>query len=307
MSRVIRPHLPGTAFHITARTQGKEPWFEEPLRARIEAHLREGVNSSDAMLLAHAVMPNHFHLVIRQGRRPLGWVMQPIMRRIALLVKRRFAISGHVFGQRFHSEMCENADHLRRAIVYTNLNPERADMCDAEAYRWSSAVLYCDANSADSCGVAIAFALRLYGFAPNSSEMELRACYRRYVAWRREKDRRDAAGEPTLELEPLMPAGDAFFLENFCAVPPQNGRPKADLRDKAKELLGSINDELPVDELRRPRVNRIRTDMRRQVIAGLLQHRYRVADIANYFRLSDSAVSQIAVAMRYGVPTQSGM
>jgi REP element-mobilizing transposase RayT len=289
------------AFHITARTQGKQPWFPEPIRTQIEQHIRDGVQSSDASLLAHAVMPNHFHIVLRQGMRPLGWIMQPIMRRIALLVQRRFALDGHVFERRFRSTNCRDADHLRRAIVYTNLNPQRAGICDAEAYQWSSAVLYGGAASGDECDVAITSALRLFAGEPNMSEVQLRACYRRYVAWRLEKDAHDSCGARIATLEPLTPAGDAFFLQHFCAIPAMNSRPTADLRDRAMQLLGSISNSMSVDLLRRRRLNRHCTDIRRQLIAGLLQHRYRVVDIANFLRISDSAVSRIAIQMRYGL------
>lgn len=295
--------MPGMAFHITARTQGKLPWFEEPLRDRIEQHIQEGVQSSDARLLAHAVMPNHFHMVIRQGMDPLGWIMQPIMRRIALLVQRRFDLAGHVFERRFRTTICENAEHVRRAIIYTHVNPEHAGICATEEYRWSSAVLYAqDAASDADCPIAVAYALKLFGDKPNLSDVQLRACYRRYLAWRVEKDRREKAGERIVELEPIAPAGDAYFLQHFCAMPPANRRPTADLRDKAMELLRDIAGSTTVDILRRQRLNRSLTEIRRQLIASLLQHHYRVIDIARFLRISDSAVSRIAIHMRYARP-----
>jgi hypothetical protein len=248
-------------------------------------------------------MPNHFHIVLRQGMRPLGWIMQPIMRRTALMVQRRFEMSGHIFERRFRSTICRDADHLRRAIVYTNLNPERAGICAADAYQWSSALLYRDgADAADKCNVAINSALQLFAGQPDMSEMQLRACYRRYVAWRLEKDRQDACGMVATSLEPLSAAGDAYFLDHFCAIPPMNGRPSADLRDRAHELLRSISETVTIESLRRSRLSRRCTDIRRQLIASLLQQRYRVCDIASFLRISDSAVSRIAIAMRYGAP-----
>ncbi len=302
MSRVNRPQMPGVAFHITARTQGREFWFDEVLRPHVERHVVEGVTSSDARLLAYVVMPNHFHIVLRQGTRPLGWIMQPVMRRIALAVQRRFGVEGHVFERRFRSLECRDADHLRRAIIYTHLNPARAGL-DPESYRWSSAVLYeREVSNQEICDVAVTFALRLFADAPSDSELQLRACYVRYLAWRRNKDSHDLAGTVCPAKEPRMIAGNAHFMASFCAIPANIGRPVADLRDKANELMIRISDGISIDALRRPTLPRALCAVRRQLIAALLELRYPGRDIANFLRVSDSSVSRISTWMRYARP-----
>jgi putative transposase len=300
MSRVNRPQAPGTAFHITARTQGKQPWFEEKIRSTIERHIVEGVTSSDAMLMARVVMPNHFHIVLRQGTRPLGWIMQPIMRRIALLVQRAVGVEGHVFERRFRSVACENADHLRRAIIYTHLNPRRAGLCTDDSYEWTSARSYAaNASSGASCDVAIALALRLFAASPDDSIDQLWAYYQRYLQWRLEKDAHDRAGTLCYVPEPVLSAGDAHFLRSFCSLPVPSGRPTKDLRDKAIELLPNIDPVVTLDSLRRKSVKRSISVVRSQLIASLLQARYTGRCIADFFRISDSAVSKIASRMRY--------
>jgi putative transposase len=301
MGRVSRPQMPGVAFHITARTQGKAPLFEERLRTTIERHIREGVNSSDAMLLAHVVMPNHFHIVLRQGMHPLGWIMQPIMRRTALLVQRAFDIKGHVFERRFRSHACEDADHLRRSIIYTHLNPRRAHLCDAHTdYAWSSGYLYLrEAAKLDVCDVAVTMALQMFGKQPTDSLDDMRRAYLEYLEWRIEKDKHDEEGTACPTREPLMAAGDAHFLRSFCALPPTNGRPTKDLRDHAIVLLSAIDNQLSIDALRKRNLPRNLTAARKELIAGLLQTRYKGCDIANFFRTADSTVSRVAIAMRY--------
>ena len=292
--------MPGAAFHITARTQGKEPWFEERLRGTIERHIVEGVTSSDAMLLAHAVMHNHFHIVLRQGMRPLGWIMQPIMRRVALLIQRAIGVEGHVFERRYRSVACENADHLRRAIVYTHLNPQRAGICDHESYAWTSAHAYTQSRAGNGlCDVAITFSLRLFATEPSTSVDQLRACYKDYLAWRIDKDKHELAGTVCMTCEPVMTAGDLHFQQSFCSIPEPNGRPTKDLRDKAEEILVKIDSAIDLNSLRRKRVGRRNSSTRRELIAGLLQSRYPGRSISNFFRVSDSAVSRIASQMRY--------
>ncbi len=304
MSRVKRPQLPGAAFHLTARTQGKQPWFEENLRTTIERHIVEGVTSSDARLLAYIVMPNHFHIVLRQGMRPLGWVMQPIMRRIALAVQRRYQLQGHVFERRYRSITCGDADYLRRAIVYTHLNAKRAGLSDA--YRWSSAALYEQKAPNDTCDVAVTFALRLFADAPDDSELQLRAAYARYVAWRSARDEAKSAGAAHNELEPICAAGNAHFMKSFCAIPALNAAPTADLRDKARDLLLGIDGDVAIHELRSSRLTHEKSRIRRELIAALLQHRYPTGKIANFLRVSDSTVSRVATGMRYADLERAG-
>lgn len=300
MSRSFRPHMPGLAFHITARTQGEEPWFVERLRGTIDRYIVEGVTSSDSMLLARTVMPNHFHIVVRQGTRSLGWVMQPIMRRVALLIQRAYEKKGHVFERRFRAVACENADHLRRAIVYTHINPLRAHLCaDLTEYAWCSHDRYVLDGNGCVVGIEIVHALKLFGDVPTRSIAELSEAYLRYVSWRREKDRHEELDIPFAIPEPLFAAGDTHFSECFSALALLSRSPQKDLRDKAIELLERIDRNMPIDGLRRRDVPRPVTAIRNQLIAALLQAGYRGKQIADFLRLSDSTVSAVASAMRY--------
>ena len=63
MGRKLREQARGVAFHITGRTL--DHWFQGKVAASAEQILLEGIATSDALLLAHIVMPNHFHLVVQ--------------------------------------------------------------------------------------------------------------------------------------------------------------------------------------------------------------------------------------------------
>jgi REP element-mobilizing transposase RayT len=304
MSRVHRPQMPGVAFHVTARTQGRHPYFDERLRDDVAQYIRDGLASSDAHLLAHAVMPNHFHIVLRQGTRPLGWIMQPIMRRTSLLMQRAHGLKGHTFERRFRSHACSNADHLRRAITYTHLNPIRAGLCK-HTYAWSSARLFERNSHPGDCAVAVTFALRLFALGARDTEEEMRDNYARFVVWRVLKDEHDAAGTICSAPEPQFAAGDAYFARTFCALPRPDGVIRRDLRDSAIDLLRRSSVDVSLDELRVQRLPRSLTNLRRKLIAGLLELRHPGRDIANFFRISDTAVSRIAIEIRYSKMGQS--
>src|SRR5262245_57762999 len=115
MSRKTRSYLPGISFHLTARTIGHEPWFDEPMRDRICAIITRAQERADVKLLAWVVMPNHFHLIVQQGRSALGQFMQPICRETALAVQRVTGREGYVFERRYREKACADADYLRDA------------------------------------------------------------------------------------------------------------------------------------------------------------------------------------------------
>lgn len=301
MSRTLRSQMPGLAFHITARTQNKVPYFRNRLEDVVERIILEGITSSDATLLAYIVMPNHFHIVLRQGSRTLGWVMHPIMRRISLAVQRSHDVEGHVFERRYFSVACEDANYLRNAIVYTNLNAKRAKLCnDPKAYRWSSHSRYSHISPDPDCWY-YRDALKLFGDEHCRTEEDFIAAYNNFVDWRIE---RDACDDETQSPPPTPPTrlGDRHFADRFIALPRHWRRPSKDLRDKAIEILYAIDVEVAIVALRRRTLTHALAAIRRQVIAALLQAGYQGSCIANFFRVSDSLVSAIATSLRYARP-----
>ncbi|MGH7465566.1 MAG: transposase, partial [Longimicrobiales bacterium] len=138
MGRLLRPALPGAPFHITARTQWQEPLFAGA-EEEVATLIRGSIDRSDAQLLAYAVMGNHIHVIVVQGRRPLSAYMQPLLRRIALVVNRRRDRRGHVFGRRYSHSVCQDPEYFRSMVAHVHLNPVRAGICGKpDDYRWTS-------------------------------------------------------------------------------------------------------------------------------------------------------------------------
>ena len=141
--------------------------------------------------------------------------------------------------------------------------------------------------------------LQLFAETDGSTLADMYAGYVRYLNWRIEKFRCDEADIPYDVPEPQFPAGDRHFADRFCGVPFLEKRPRADLRDRAMQLLQRIDVNVSLDELRVRNLPRARTAMRRQLVAGLLQYGYRRCDIADFLKISDTLVSAVASAMRY--------
>lgn len=90
---------------------------------------------------AWALLPNHFHLLLRSGEVPLSRVMRSLMTGYAVAFNRRHRRKGHLFQNRYKSVICEEDPYLLELVRYIHLNPLRAglvrDVSGLEDYRWT--------------------------------------------------------------------------------------------------------------------------------------------------------------------------
>ena len=106
---------------------------------------------------AWALIPNHFHLLLRTGLTPLSKVMRRLMTGYAVTFNKRHKRSGHLFQNRYKSVVCEEDQYLLELIRYIHLNPLRAglvkDLKELDKYPWTghSAILGKRKNSLVPC------------------------------------------------------------------------------------------------------------------------------------------------------------
>lgn len=163
--------------------------------------IARAVPAGDVRLLAVAIMPNHLHIVVQQGKWRVQRFMQPILRRLAHVIQREHELEGPIFWGPYACSTCHDPDHARNAIVYTHLNPVRAGICqDPARYAWSSHRLYsADTGDAHTLGAVLdpMVALPLFATRVDQTACGLRDDYRRYVEWRLALDRAsDGEAEP---------------------------------------------------------------------------------------------------------------
>lgn len=75
---------------------------------------------------AWALIPNHFHLLLRSGSQPLATVMRRLLTGHAMGFNRRHHRSGQLFQNRYKSILCQEEPYLLELIRYIHLNPLRA-------------------------------------------------------------------------------------------------------------------------------------------------------------------------------------
>jgi putative transposase len=88
---------------------------------------------------SYCLMSNHYHLLIQLQAGGLSAGMQLLNGWFARISNRRHGYDGHLFKNRFWSELIDGEGHLLEAARYIVLNPVRAGICSAaEAWPWSS-------------------------------------------------------------------------------------------------------------------------------------------------------------------------
>jgi REP element-mobilizing transposase RayT len=75
---------------------------------------------------AWALIPNHFHLLLRTGPVPISIIMRRLLTGYALWFNRTHRRQGHLFQNRFKSVLCQEDIYLLELVRYIHLNPIRA-------------------------------------------------------------------------------------------------------------------------------------------------------------------------------------
>ncbi len=92
---------------------------------------------------AYALMPNHYHLLVRSVRAKLSDAMRHINGRFTRRLNHKYHWDGPVFRGRFRSQLVQDDLSLPYLLAYIHLNPLRANLVTRlEADCWSSHLGY---------------------------------------------------------------------------------------------------------------------------------------------------------------------
>ena len=142
MPRHARLDAPGALHHVIGRAIAGVRLFQaeadgEDFVNRLANLARDG----HIQVFAWALMPNHFHLLIRTGHQPLAASMRKLLTGFAVNFNRRHRRHGHLFQNRYRSIICEEEPYLLQLTRYIHLNPLRAgivpNLSGLRDYRWT--------------------------------------------------------------------------------------------------------------------------------------------------------------------------
>jgi len=148
MPRGARLDTPGALHHVMARGIENRRIFRDgrdydDFIGRVSAL----VQAKALTVYAWALLPNHFHLLVRTGARPLARSMRSLLTGYAGAFNRRHHRRGHLFQNRYKSIVVEEEPYFLELVRYLHLNPIRAGVLrdlralDRYAYAGHSAIV----------------------------------------------------------------------------------------------------------------------------------------------------------------------
>ncbi|KAB3526252.1 transposase [Alkaliphilus serpentinus] len=101
--------------------------------------LKESKELSKYEVYAYCIMGNHIHLLMKEGIEDLGVSFRRIGAKYVYWYNSKHKRTGHLFQDRFKSEVVENDKYLLTVLRYIHQNPIKAGIVnDIAKYPWSS-------------------------------------------------------------------------------------------------------------------------------------------------------------------------
>jgi REP element-mobilizing transposase RayT len=208
-------------------------------RGRLVSRLGDVAVATGTEVLAWALIPNHFHLLLRPTKTKLSTVMRRVLTGYATTFNRRHQRAGHLFQNRYKSIVCEEEPYLLELVRYIHLNPLRAglvqELGELDAYPWSGHAVVLGNGVQE--GQVVEEVLARFG----SRVGEARQRYREFIAAGVGQGRREelvggglrrslaGSGEPPGEEDKQAyderVLGGGTFVERLWGEEEQSGRP----------------------------------------------------------------------------------
>lgn len=142
MPRKARIDAPGALHHIICRgLERRDVFYDDEDRDDFVSRLSRILRDTSTRCFAWALIPNHFHLLLQTGSKPVATVMRRLLTGYAVTFNRRHDRHGHLFQNRYKSILCQEEPYLLELVRYIHLNPLRsgivATIDELENYRYS--------------------------------------------------------------------------------------------------------------------------------------------------------------------------
>lgn len=140
MSRPPREQSESAIYHVMLRGNEKRDIFlDDEDRVRFIDILRIKRLENGFELYAFCLMNNHVHLLINEMESSIARIMKCINVSYAFYFNKKYNRVGHLFQDRFRSEVIDMDNYLLFAARYIHNNPVKAGIVDSpEKYEWSS-------------------------------------------------------------------------------------------------------------------------------------------------------------------------
>lgn len=139
LGRVARAKSKTGIYHIMLRGIDKRNIFiDEGEYLIFLKHLRKAQDKIEFIIYAYCLMTNHVHLLLKTEK-PIGDIVKRIAVGYAQYHNIKNGRTGHLFQNRFRSEVVETDRYFLTVLRYIHQNPLKAGIVqDIKQYKWSS-------------------------------------------------------------------------------------------------------------------------------------------------------------------------
>ncbi len=142
MPRRARIDAPGALHHVIVRgIERKKIFRSDNDRKNLLNRLSDLIPQTRTDCFAWALMPNHFHLLLRTGSVPIAVLMRRLLTGYAGWFNKKYKRHGQLFQNRYKSFLCQEDIYLKELVRYIHLNPVRAgivaDLKELDRHPWS--------------------------------------------------------------------------------------------------------------------------------------------------------------------------
>lgn len=140
MARKKREWYAGARYHIMCRGNHRNDLFLDKKDYEVYLNILKYVKKKLGYeLYCYCFMTNHVHMVIETEKIHIGTIMKRINMIYSIYFNKKYNLIGHLFQDRYRSELIRDDRYMVEASRYIHLNPVKANIVkNPEDYRWSS-------------------------------------------------------------------------------------------------------------------------------------------------------------------------
>lgn len=140
MARQARKVSPTGYYHVMMRGNNKEKIFiKEKDKYNLIKMLKTATQEDAISFVAYCFMDNHVHLLIKGDLNDMSSAMKKVNIKYAMTYNKKYDRVGHVFQDRYKSQVIIDDTQLLRVMRYIHKNPVKAKIVEnIDLYKWSS-------------------------------------------------------------------------------------------------------------------------------------------------------------------------
>lgn len=139
MPRQLRQISLSGNYHVMLRGINRQDIFlDEQDYYKFINEMKKTKEKYHYQIYSYVLMPNHVHVELKDNNNEIAKIMHRISVSYSIYFNKKYERVGHVFQDRYQSKPVENTQYLLNLMRYIHQNPQKANICKAEEYKWSS-------------------------------------------------------------------------------------------------------------------------------------------------------------------------